>query len=119
MTTLYGIKNCDTVRKARRWLKEQDIDYHFHDLRDDGLDGKLLDSWLTQLDRALLLNRRGTTWRNLPATVRDSLDDGSARQLMLEHPALVKRPVLDHRQQFHLGFSPERYTEIFRQDTAR
>ena len=67
MTTLYGIKNCDTIRKARRWLKENGVDYTFHDVREDGISESLLNAWMKTLDWELLLNRRGTTWRQLPA----------------------------------------------------
>ncbi|MDH3979986.1 MAG: ArsC family reductase [Gammaproteobacteria bacterium] len=114
MTTLYGISNCDTVRKARHWLNEQGIDYRFHDLRRDGLDSKMLRGWERQLGWEQLLNRRGTTWRKLPAAVRDSIDGSSALKIMLEQPAIIKRPLLDDHGQLHLGFSTESYRSIFR-----
>jgi arsenate reductase len=114
MPILYGISNCDTVRKARRWLDEHGIDYRFHDVRRDGLDRKMLQDWEQQLGWEQLLNRRGTTWRKLPGAVRDSIDGASALQIMLEQPAIIKRPVLDDNRQLHLGFSAGSYRSIFR-----
>jgi Spx/MgsR family transcriptional regulator len=113
MTILYGIRNCDTVRKARRWLQENDVDYHFHDLREDGLSKAMLGTWMQTLDWESLLNRRGTIWRQLPAAVREHVDRKAAASLMLEQPAIIKRPLLDHNDQLHLGFSAERYAAIF------
>ena len=113
MTTLDGIKNCDTIRKARRWLKQHDIDYRFHDLRDDGINKTRLNTWIKALDWEQLLNRRGTTWRQLPVSVRDGIDRTSAVNVMLEQPAIIKRPVLEHNRQLYLGFSEARYAEIF------
>jgi arsenate reductase len=114
MTILYGIKNCDTVRKARRWLKEHDIEYRFHDVREDGISKTRLNTWIRALGWEQLLNRRGTTWRRLPATTRDNIDRASATSVMLEQPAIIKRPVLEHEQQLYLGFSEASYAEIFR-----
>jgi len=116
MTTLYGIKNCDTVRKARRWLKEHDIDHRFHDVREDGINKTLLNTWIKALCWEQLLNRRGTTWRQLPADLREGIDRASATRVMLNQPAIIKRPVLEHDRQFYLGFSDARYAEIFQSD---
>ena len=113
MTTLYGIRNCDTVRKARRWLDENGVDYSFHDLRSDGLDKKTLLAWEKELGWEQLLNRRGTTWRKLPQNTRDGIDRTRAVSIMLEHPAIIKRPVLALDGQFHVGFSPDNWQEIF------
>ena len=113
MTTLYGIRNCDTIRKTRRWLQAHDIEYRFHDLREDGIDQSRLDTWINTLDWEQLLNRRGTTWRQLPAVVRDNIDRESASTVMLEQPAIIKRPVLEHDRQLYLGFCESRYAEIF------
>jgi len=93
--TLYGIKNCDTIKKARNYLSTSGIDFHFHDYRADGLDAALLQSFIDQLGYDVLLNTRGTTWRQLPEAERDAIRDAaSAKALMLAHPALIKRPVL-------------------------
>ena len=113
MTTLYGIKNCDTVRKARRWLDEHDVAYTFHDLRSDGLDRTTLEDWEQSLGWEQLLNRRGTTWRKLPAAERDAINRNSALKLMLDQPAIIKRPLLTVNRQLHLGFSADSYQDIF------
>lgn len=113
MTTLYGIKNCDTIRKARRWLADNDIEYRFHDVRADGITRKDLQQWMKSLDWDKLLNRRGTTWRNLPAELRDNINKASATDVMLENPAIIKRPVLEHGGRLYLGFSTDSYQSIF------
>jgi len=113
MTTLYGIRNCDTIRKARRWLDENGVAYDFHDVRANGLDKKTLASWEQQLGWEQLLNRRGTSWRKLPAEVRDGIDRASAIRIMLDNPAIIKRPVLALDKQLHLGFSTDDYSDIF------
>jgi len=111
--TLYGISNCDTVRKARRWLSEHEVDYMFHDLRKDRLDEKMLQHWSKKAGWEILLNKRGTTWRKLPETVREKINQQSALKLMLEQPTLIKRPVLDAGNQIHVGFNTDHYTSLF------
>ena len=118
MTTLYGIKNCDTIKKARRWLTENEIEYRFHDVRTDGINRSDLQRWMKILDWEKLLNRRGTTWRNLPEAVRDNISKTSAVDVMLEHPASIKRPVLAHDNSFYLGFSADSYESIFETQTT-
>jgi len=113
MTTLYGIRNCDTMRKARRWLDGHDVDYVFHDVRSDGLDRATLRAWIAELGWEQLLNRRGTTWRKLPETVRATVNRTAAEGIMLEHPASIKRPVLEHSGRLYLGFSADSYQAIF------
>ncbi len=113
MTTLYGIKNCDTVRKARKWLASNDITYTFHDLRADGLNEATLRGWTEAASWEALLNRRGTTWRQLPETQRDGIGEEKAIQLMLENPTLIKRPVLTTDDQTHVGFKFADYETIF------
>ena len=113
MTTLYGIRNCDTTSKARRWLQANGIDHRFHDLRVDGLGKAMLDRWLQSLDWASLLNRRGTTWRQLPAAVREHIDHKTAVALMLEQPAIIRRPLLDHDDRLYPGYNAEHYATIF------
>ena len=93
MVTLYGIKNCDTIKKARRWLEANNIDYRFHDYRVDGLDSELLNDFINELGWEALLNTRGTTWRKLDETTRNKITDAaSAAALMTEMPAIIKRP---------------------------
>ncbi len=115
MNVLYGIPNCDTIRKAKKWLTTAGVDFQFHDLRKDGIDAALLHKWVTQVGWEVLLNKRGTTWRQIPAEQKGSLDEASAITLLLEHPAMIKRPVLESDQfsQIEVGFSEPRYREIF------
>ncbi|MCB1876496.1 MAG: ArsC family reductase [Chromatiales bacterium] len=113
MTTLYGIKNCDTMREARTWLKENGVEYHYHDFRGDGLEAERLRGWIGRLGWEALANRRGTTWRKLPEEQRSDLDDGKALALMLRYPAMIKRPVLEYGDTVEVGFSPERYQSLF------
>jgi len=107
VVTVFGIRNCDTIRKARRWLDGQGVEYSFHDVRSDGLSRTQLESWVKTLGWENLLNRRGTTWRKLPEAVRDNINKRVAVKLMLEQPAMIKRPVLDLGNSMHLGFSEE------------
>jgi arsenate reductase len=118
MTTLYGIKNCDTIRKARRWLTNNEIEYRFHDVRSDGITRSDLQQWIKTLDWEKLLNRRGTTWRNLPEAVRNNISKASAIDIMLENPAIIKRPVLAHGNRLYLGFSTDSYQSIFETQTT-
>jgi arsenate reductase len=113
MTTLYGISNCDTVRKARRWLDGHGVDYRFHDLRRDGLDRKMLQHWEQRLGWEQLLNRRGSTWRKLPETVRDGIGKSTALRIMQEQPSIIRRPLLEHGKQLHAGFNAGEYSTIF------
>jgi Spx/MgsR family transcriptional regulator len=114
MITIYGIRNCDTVRKARRWLDTQGVEYRFHDLRADGLSRPMLQDWISTLGWEQLLNRRGTTWRKLPESVRNDINRSGALELMLQNPAIIRRPLLEHTDGLYLGFSEARYTAIFR-----
>ena len=114
MTTLYGLSNCDTVKKARRWLDERGVAYRFHDYRKQGLDERLLRTWVDELGWEALLNRRGTTWRQLPESARVGLDREQAIAVMLESPAIIRRPLLDSGATRHIGFSEADYEELFR-----
>ena len=115
MITLYGIKNCDTIKKARRWLETQGIDYRFHDYRVDGLDNTLLQSFINELGREALLNTRGTTWRKLDEATRNQITNATAAaSLMIEMPAIIKRPLLcAPGKPMLLGFSESSYTQFF------
>lgn len=106
---LYGIKNCDTVKKARRWLDENGIDYEFHDFRKDGLSEELLTRFEEEAGWEILLNRRGTTWRKLPEEVRDTIGPQSAHQLMLENPSIIKRPVVERDGEITVGFNADQW----------
>jgi arsenate reductase len=113
MTTLYGIRNCDTTRKARRWLDAHGVDYRFHDVREDGLAGETLRGWIGALGWEALLNRRGTTWRSLPVQAREDIDAAGAQRLMLAHPACIRRPVLAHPGGLLSGFREADYAALF------
>jgi Spx/MgsR family transcriptional regulator len=104
MITVYGLKACDTCRKALRWLEAAGMQARLHDLRADGLDEAMLSDWLETLGWEALLNRRSTTWRSLSAEERDPLDEARAKSLMLAHPTLVKRPVFDIGGIYRVGF---------------
>ncbi|MDT8310364.1 MAG: ArsC family reductase [Methylophaga sp.] len=106
---VYGIKNCDTVKKARRWLDVQAVVYQFHDLRADGLDRQTLKSWLHSVDWQTLLNKRGTTWRKLEDPRKEALDKTSAIDLMLDNPMLIKRPILYDANGCQVGFNEQEY----------
>ncbi len=110
---VYGIPNCDTVRKARRWLDSHGVAFTFHDLRKDGLDAATLARWVEALGWEALLNRRGTTWRQLPQAHRDALDADSAFALMLEQPAIIKRPVIEQSGAVSVGFSETDFAARF------
>ena len=113
MITLYGIPNCDTMKKARAWLAEHDVEYVFHDYKKAGIDEATLRGWIDQVGWELLLNRRGMMWRKVPQEVKDSIDEASAIRLMLETPSIIKRPVLIHGDHIQVGFKPEDYDKLF------
>lgn len=109
MVTLYGIKNCDTVKKARAWLDDNGITYQFHDYRTHGLTSEQLQRFATNLDWNAMLNRSSTSWRQLSADQQDGLTEAKALQLMLGVPTLIKRPVLDTGSELLIGFKPDIY----------
>lgn len=112
MVTLYGIPNCDAVKKARRWLEGAGVAYHFHDYRKDGLQQDTLVQWVDELGWEMLLNRRGSTWRKLPEKEKLAINAERAITLMLEQPTMIKRPLLDMGGQKLLGFSEEQYSNL-------
>ncbi|GAB2780736.1 ArsC family reductase [Halomonas shantousis] len=112
MVILYGIKTCDTCRKARKALETHGVPYRYHDLREDGLDAARLDGFLTRADWQSLLNTRSQTWRGLPDEERQALDAERARALLLAHPTLIKRPVLDTGDALIVGFKNETYAAL-------
>ena len=110
---LHGIPSCDTVRKARRWLEAEGVEYTFHDFRKDGLEAAMLDGWIDTLDDwSVLLNRRGTTYRKLDDAAKEDLDRERAVALMVEHPAVVKRPVLVRGEHVLVGFDEPLYRTL-------
>lgn len=117
MITLYGIKNCDTVKKARRWLDNHGIEYEFHDFREDGLGAAAVKTWLTELGWEVVVNKRSTTWKQLDKNVQTNMDEKMAQATIMDHPTLIKRPLLDTGKERFVGFSEERYQSIFNQHT--
>lgn len=107
---LYGIKNCDTLKKARKWLDENGVDYQFHDFKKDGLDDPLLSRWEKALGWEALINRRGTTWRKLPEEVRDTISAQTAHAIMLENPSIIKRPVVERGEEVRVGFGADEWS---------
>ncbi|PWF55038.1 ArsC family reductase [Massilia glaciei] len=113
-TTLYGIPNCDTVKKARTWMADQGHEFAFHDFKKQGLDSATVAAWLEQLDWDVLVNRKGTTWRNLPDARKAAVQNkDSALALMLEFPSVIKRPVLQAPGKLSVGFSSDKYQQLF------
>jgi arsenate reductase len=112
--TLYGIPNCDTVKKARTWLSNNGTDFVFHDFKKDGINADLIKTWLRDVPWDVLVNRKGTTWRKLPDERKAEITDAaSATALMLESPSVIKRPVLVKDKKSSVGFSDELYQQIF------
>lgn len=113
MLTVYGIKSCDTCRKARKYLAENDIEFRFHDVRDDGLDIQMLERWGDRIDWQKLLNRQSLTWRKIPEVDRGDMSRERAFALMLDQPTLVKRPVLESDRFMAVGFSEKRFGDYW------
>ncbi|MBL8544602.1 MAG: ArsC family reductase [Hyphomonadaceae bacterium] len=111
--TIYGIKSCDTMKKARTWLDEHGIAYAFHDYKAEGIDKASLERWAEQVGWETLLNRAGTTFRKLPEAARENLSEKKAIALMLEQPSMIKRPVLDVGGKLSVGFKPDAYAKLF------
>lgn len=109
--TMYGIKNCDTIQKARNWLEQRGITYGFHDYKTSGIDRARLEGWVAELGWEKLLNRGGTTFRKLPDHARENLDQDKAIELMLMQPSMIKRPVLDVDGTLIVGFKSSEYEE--------
>ena len=108
MLTIYGIPNCDSCRKARKWLEANGTDYRFHDLRQDGVDATMLERWSAAVGWRALLNTRSTTWRALPDADKQDVGESRAIRLMADHPTLVKRPVVEIGEKIQVGFDSER-----------
>ena len=111
--TIYGIRNCDTMKKARAWLDARKIAYAFHDYKAEGIDRARLEAWAKAVGWETLLNRAGTTFRKLPDGEKEALDAKKAIALMLAQPSMIKRPVLDLGGHLLVGFKPEAYAAAF------
>ncbi len=111
--TIYGIKNCDTMKKARTWLEQKGVAYQFHDYKASGIDRGHLEAWAKEVGWEVLLNKSGTTFRALPEEARADLTEAKAIDLMLAQPSMIKRPVLDLGQRRLVGFKPDSYAAAF------
>lgn len=109
---LYGIPNCDTMKKARTWLESKRIEYEFHDYKKSGIERAQLESWINAVGWEVLLNRAGTTFKKLPDAAKANLTEARAVKLMLEQPSMIKRPVLERGKTLLVGFSPEKYAAL-------
>ena len=116
--TIYGIANCDTIKKAKQWLTGHKLEFCFHDYRQQGLDPALLQQWIDELGWQTLINKRGTTWRRLADETKNAIDKETAVALMLDNPAIIKRPILVKDGECHIGFSDAAYRKIFRMTPA-
>ena len=113
MLTLYGIANCDTMKKARAWLDAHGVAYAFHDYKKAGIDRATLDRWADRVGWEVLLNRAGTTFRKMPESDREGIDRARALALMIAQPSMIKRPVAESGDGVIVGFKPERYEAAF------
>lgn len=111
--TLYGIPNCDTIKKAQKWLEDAGVAYEFHDYRKQGIDAVLVKEFCQQLTWEQVLNKRGTTFRQLTAEQKETLNETNAIELLVAQPAMIKRPILRVQDQLHVGFKAEQYSQIF------
>jgi arsenate reductase len=111
-TVIYGIRNCDTMKKARTWLESRGVAHEFHDYKTAGIDAAKLTAWVKVIGWEVLLNRAGTTFRKLPDKAKRNLDEAKAIELMLAQPSMIKRPVLEHGKSLIVGFSPEKYSGL-------
>ena len=109
---MYGIANCDTIKKARQWLSQNNIEYQFHDYKKLGTDARQLQSWLSEFGWETIINKRGTSWRKLDEATRSEIDDAKAIQLMQDNPSIIKRPILDTGKQRVVGFNEAEYQQL-------
>jgi len=112
MITVFGIKNCDTMKKAFSWLDKHGVEYQFHDYKKLGVDEKTLSTWSKKIGWETLLNRRGTTWRKLPNKVKDGINEKSALKLMREQPSIIKRPIIKSGAHYLVGFDETQYRKL-------
>ena len=113
MTTMFGIKNCDTIKKARTWLESHGVTYDFHDYKAVGIDKPLLEAWVKKLGWEVLLNKAGTTFKKLPESDKEGLTEKKAIALMLAQPSMIKRPLLEAKGKLTVGFKPDEYKKLF------
>jgi len=112
MITLYGIKNCDSVKKAKNFLEKQSIAYRYHDFREDGLSESTIIDWLNQCGIEQLVNKKSTTWKNLSESEKSTLTADTVISLCMKYETLIKRPVLEHNGTAYIGFNEKLYLSI-------
>lgn len=112
-TIIYGINNCDTMKKAMKWLDDHKVDYKFHNYKKDGIDKSVLQQAIDQHGWEIVINRNGTSWRTLPDEVRQSANAQSVIKLAEENPSLIKRPLMERMGHIVIGFDPKIYKELF------
>ena len=113
MTAIYGIKNCDTMKKAFAWLNERGVDYTFHDYKKAGVDRDVLEQAIENHGWQAVINKRGTTWRKLPPDAQEAMDARKALDIAQDNPSIIKRPLMLHNDQIYLGFKDAAYNDIF------
>lgn len=113
MTILYGIRNCDTVKKACKWLDQHNVSYQFHDFREAGIDKDRVAKWIDQLGWETVVNKRSTTWKQLSPSDRDAMNAERAITAIVDNPTLVKRPLLEKGAHFSTGFKADQYEQLF------
>ena len=111
--TMFGIPNCDTIKKAKKWLEAEGIEFEFHDYRKQGINEELVKTFCAELGWELVLNKRGTTYRQLTQEQKDTLTEEKAVALLVEQPAMIKRPILNVDGKLHIGFKADQYAAIF------
>jgi len=111
--TMFGIPNCDTIKKAKKWLEAEGIEFEFHDYRKQGITEELVTSFFSELSWELVLNKRGTTYRQLSQEQKDTLTEQKAITLLVEQPAMIKRPILKVDGKLYIGFKADQYAAIF------
>lgn len=116
MTKIYGIKNCDTMKKAFNWLDDAGVSYEFHDYKKEGANENALRDAIARHGWETVINRRGTTWRKLPDDVKDNMDEAAAIKVAIENPSIIKRPLLVTQDNVYLGFEDETYDQIFKEN---
>lgn len=114
MLKVYGIQSCDTCRKAKKYLLDHDIPFEFHDVREEGLSIQTLERWAARIEWQKMLNRQSLTWRKVPDADRGEMGRDKALALILEHPTLLKRPVLEHRNYIAVGFSEAQFADFMK-----
>ena len=111
--TMFGIPNCDTIKKAKKWLEAEGIEFELHDYRKQGVTEELVANFCSELGWELVLNKRGTTYRQLPQEQKDTLTEEKAVALLVEQPAMIKRPILKVDGKLHIGFKADQYAAVF------